>query len=275
VAAQAGIAAPAPRAADEAAPLLAGRRILVTGVLTEQSLAYAAAAMMQRLGAEVVLTGHRRARRLTERAARTLPRPTTVLELDVTEDEDFPALATALGERWDRVDGILHSIAFAPPELWDDPFLEVAPETVDTAMLASVYSLQRLTAALLPLLSASDGGASIAAMTVVSDRIVPYYGWMGVVKGALETLVRHLAVRLGPQGVRVNAIACGPVRTTAARAIPGIEVLQELYETRAPLGWDSRDHAAAAGPACFLMSDLARSITGDVLNVVGGVQVAL
>lgn len=268
----------APTAAPAASPagrLLSGRRIVVTGVLTNRSLAYGAAERMQELGAEIVLTGHGRARRLTERAARALPRPVEVLELDATQPDDYEALAESLAERWEHVDGVFHSIAFAPPDIWERPFFEVAHEGLDTAMRASVYSLQALTGALLPQLRQSPGGGSVVAMTVMWGRMSPHYAWMGVVKTALNGLVKHMAVELGPDGVRTNAVACGPVRTNAATGIPGFGELESLYRDRAPLGWDSRDVSVASGPVCFLLSEESRAVTGEVVHVDGGYHAAL
>lgn len=255
--------------------LLTGRRIVVTGVLTHRSLAYSAALAMQQQGAEIVLTGHGRTKRMTARAASTLPTAPDVIELDALEGDDFPALAAALGERWDGLDGIFHSMAYAPPSVWEHPFHEVEHAGLDVAMRASVYSLQALTGALLPLLRKSPDGASILAMTVMSGRMSPHYSWMGVVKGALDAVVRHLAVDLGPEGIRANAIACGPVRTNAATGIPGFGELEALYEQRSPLGWDSRDPSVIGPPACFLLSKHARATTGEILHVDGGYHVVL
>lgn len=255
--------------------LLAGRRILVTGVLTDRSLAYHAAERMQLMGAEIVLTGFGRARRITERAAKYLPEPPDVLELDVMRDEDFAALRAELTERWGRVDGVLHSIAFAPPEVFDAPFFEVPHASVDVAMRASVYSLRDLVGALLPLLEASPAGASVLGLTVMERALVHSYAWMAVAKAAFNSLVKQLAVQLAERRVRVNLLACGPVKTNAGSVIPGLDQLADDFRARAPLGWDDHDFTVVAGPASFMLSDLSQRITGEMLHVDGGRHVVL
>jgi enoyl-[acyl-carrier protein] reductase I len=266
-----------PRAASAAAgaPLLQGRRIVVTGVLTHRSLAYAAATRMQELGAELVLTSFGRARRLTERAARTLPGPADVLELDVNRPEDLRALAAELEQRWEAVDGLFHSIAYGPPELWEGSFFDAPYESLDVAMRTSVYSLSTLAGALLPQMSLSPGGGSIVALTVMTGRHSVDYAWMGVMKTALDAVVKQVAIEVAPQRVRSNALAMGPLRTNAASGIPGFEQLEAQYQERAPLGWDSRDIDVVAGPASFLLSEHSRGITGEVINVDGGYHVLL
>jgi enoyl-[acyl-carrier protein] reductase I len=263
-----------PEATASGSGLLAGKRILVTGVLTDRSLAYHAAVRMQELGAEVILTGFGRAKRLTERSTNTMPRRAEVLELDVQSDEHFERLASDLDERWGGVDGALHSVAFAPPELFKQEFLEADLESVETAARISAYSLQPMARALLPLMQRNEGGGSIAALTVEQRVRSHPYAWMGVVKNLLNAVARQLAVELAPHGVRVNLMASGPVRTNAGSVIPEFDEMERTYE-RAPLGWDVRNHAAIAGAACFLMSDLSEGMTGDVLHVDGGMHILI
>jgi enoyl-[acyl-carrier protein] reductase I len=262
--------APAPTATG----LLAGKRILVTGLLTDRSLAYHAAATMQEQGADVVLTSFGRAKRITERAAQTLPKAADVLELDVSKDADYDALVEDLGSRWDAVDGVLHSVAFAPPELFKTPFLHADHEQIDSAMRISAYSLQRLAAALLPLMARTGNGASIVGLTVEERVRVHPYAWMSVAKQTLNAVARQLAVHVADHDVRVNMVAAGPVRTNAGSVIPEFSEMEETYQ-RAPLGWDSRDHTAIAGPATFLMSDLSRKMTGTVMYVDGGMHILI
>jgi enoyl-[acyl-carrier protein] reductase I len=264
-----------PREASATGRLLEGRRILVTGVLTNHSLAYYAAERMQQQGAEIVLTGFGRARRLTERAAKGLPEPAEVLELDVGSADDLSAVAGELEQRWEAVDGVLHSIAYGPPDLWDGSFFETGHDSLDTAMRVSVLSLQSLTAALLPQLAHSPGGGSVVTLTVLDGRHSVNYAWMGILKTALNAVVKQIAVEAGPQRVRSNAVALGPMRTNAASGIPGFKHLEQQYTERAPLGWDTRDLSIGAGPACFLLSEQARGITGEVLVVDGGYHALL
>lgn len=254
--------------------MVEGRRIVVTGVLTDRSLAFSAARLLQESGADVVLTGHKRARRLTERVARHLPRPAEVLELDVLDDEDFAALGQELGRRWDRVDGIVHAVAHAPAEVWDAEFFAAPRSGLDVALSASAFSLRSLVGVLLPMLETSDDPA-VVTLTSTPDRFSVDYGWMSVVKAALNALTRQMAVQLGPRGIRVNAIACGPVATVAGKGIPGFANSAAAYSERAPLGWDATNGAAAAGAVWFLVSSLSRGVTGEILNVDGGMHIAL
>ncbi len=247
--------------------MLDGKRILVTGALTRDSIAFHAAEQAQRLGAEVVLTSFGRARRMTERAAKGLPAPVDVLELDVTVPEHFDALADDLSSRWGGVDGVLHAIAFAPGDALGGRFLTAPVESAQTAFHVSAVSLRDLARSVAPLM---EGGGSVVGLDFDASVAWPIYDWMGVAKAALEATSRYLARDLGPQGIRVNLVSAGPLETVAARGIPGFASLAERWSEQAPLGWDTEDPGPVAGAICFLMSDLARGITGQVLKVDGG-----
>lgn len=248
--------------------MLSDKKLLITGVITRDSIAWEAAREAQEAGAEVVLTGFGRARRLTERAANSLPQPADVLELDVNAPDDLEAVAAELGERWGRVDGVLHSIAFSPEDGLGGRFLETPPESAITAFKTSAFSLKALAVALTDLYPPQ--GASIVGMDFDASVAWPVYDWMGVAKAALEATARYLARDLGPRGVRVNLVAAGPLGTLAARGIPGFEELAEMWGRQAPLGWDGDDAIPVAGAILFLLSDLARAVTGEILHVDGG-----
>jgi meromycolic acid enoyl-[acyl-carrier-protein] reductase len=247
--------------------LLAGKRILVTGVVTRSSIAYHVAERAQQLGAEVLLTSFGRARRLTERAAAQLPASVEVLELDVGRSEDFENLREELSERWAAVDGALHAIAFAPPDALGGNFLDTPADSAANAFLTSAYSFKALAATLRPLMT---GGGSLVALDFDATVAWPAYDWMGVAKAALEATGRYLARDLGPQAIRVNLISAGPLATVAASGIPGFDQLAGAWQEQAPLGWDAEDPRPVADAACFLLSDLSRAITGELLHVDGG-----
>ena len=247
--------------------ILAGKRLLITGVITKDSIAFHAAEQAQREGASVVLTSFGRVRRLTERAAQRLPEPADVLELDVNSDSDLAALAESLRGRWDGLDGVLHAIAFAPEDAIGGRFMTAPPESAVEAFKTSAYSLKALAAALAPLM---PSGASIVGMDFDASVAWPIYDWMGVAKAALESVSRYLARDLGPSGVRVNLVSAGPLGTVAARGIPGFERLASLWPEMAPLGWDISDPGPVASAICFLLSDYARGITGEIVHVDGG-----
>ncbi|HLW96020.1 MAG TPA: enoyl-ACP reductase FabI [Solirubrobacteraceae bacterium] len=250
--------------------LLAGKRLLVTGVLTRGSIAFEVARQAQESGAEIVLSGFGRGMRLTERAANHLPQPTEVLELDVNSPEDLARVADDLGARWGgSLDGVLHAIAFAPADALGGGFLDTPAESAVIAFQTSAFSLKALAAALAPLLEASGGG-SVVGLDFDAAVAWPVYDWMGVAKAALESVSRYLARDLGPRGVRVNLVSAGPIETIAAGGIPGFEDLAGLWRSGAPLGWDTRDAGPVAAAVCFLLSDLARGITGEILHVDGG-----
>ena len=247
--------------------MLEGKRLLITGVLTKGSIAYSVAERAQQDGAQVVLTGFGRTRRMTERAAARLPDPPDVLELDVNNPADLEALTGELRSRWGGVDGALHAIAFAPGDALGGNFMTAPPESAELAFRTSAYSFKALAEALLPLM---DDGGSLGGMDFDASVAWPVYDWMGVAKAALESVSRYLARDLGEQKVRVNLVSAGPVETPAAQGIPGFDALAGLWEKQAALGWDTSDPGPVADAVLFLLSDLARAITGEILHVDGG-----
>ncbi len=247
---------------------LSGKKLLITGVVTRDSIAYEVARQAQEAGAEVVLTGFGRARRLTERAAKTLPTPPDILELDVNVPADLDAVRDDLASRWGRVDGVLHAIAFAPGDAIGGIFLDTPAESAATAFQTSAFSFKALAVALADLYPAE--GASVVGLDFDASVAWPVYDWMGVAKAALEATSRYLARDLGPRGVRVNLVSAGPIGTIAARGIPGFSQLADAWVKQAPLGWTTDDAGPVAGAVCFLLSDMARAITAEILHVDGG-----
>jgi meromycolic acid enoyl-[acyl-carrier protein] reductase len=244
--------------------LIDGKRILVTGVLNDSSIAFGVAKLAQEEGAEVVITSFGRAMSLTQRAAKRLPTPPEVVELDVTSPEDLDALAGRVGG---RLDGVLHGIGFAPESCLGGGFLTAPWEDVAVALQISAYSLKALTVAALPLM---DEGASVVGLDFDNTQAWPVYDWMGVAKSAFESTARYLARDLGPRGIRVNLVCAGPIRTIAARSIPGFDRFEEVWAARAPLGWDVRDTEPVARACVALFSDLFPATTGEMLHVDGG-----
>ncbi len=249
--------------------LLADRTVLVTGVLTPASIAFTCARLAQEQGAEVVLTSFGRAHSVTQRAARRLPTPVDVLELDVTDEDHLAALAPALGERWDRLDGLVHAVGFAPEGCLGHPdgLLGAGWDEVATALQVSTYSFAALARAVRPLLGR---GSSVVGLDFDASVAWPAYDWMGVAKAGLESASRYLARDLGPDGIRVNLVAAGPLRTVAARSIPGFDALAEPWPARAPLGWDTGDAEPVARSVVTLLSDWLPATTGEILHVDGG-----
>ena len=254
--------------------LLDGKRLLITGVLTEASLAFAVARRAQEEGAEIVLSGAGRALSLTRRTARKLPVEPDVLEIDVTSSEELAAAGEALQSRWDRLDGLLHAIGFAPRDCLGSGMFAAGWDDVSVAFNVSTYSLKALVDAFLPLLTAAggNGGASVVGLDFDASVAWPVYDWMGVAKAALESLSRYLAKELGPQGIRVNLVAAGPVRTMAAKSIPGFTAFENTWTDRAPLGWDVHDADVVAKACIALFSDLFPMTTGEIVHVDGGVH---
>ncbi|MDP3154910.1 MAG: enoyl-ACP reductase FabI [Archangium sp.] len=251
--------------------LLQGKKLLITGVLTPQSIAFSVAELAQQQGAEVILTSFGRPMSLTQRTARKLNPVPEVLELDVTNPEHFPKLHDAVKAKWGRLDGVLHAIAFAPEDALGGKFLTTPWESVQNAFRVSAFSLKELAACLAPLMD--KGGGIVTLDFDNSTQAWPLYDWMGVCKAGLEAIVRYLARDLGPKKIRVNSLAAGPIATIAAKGIPGFKYLENTWGEQAPLGWDARSDAAVdavARTACVLMSDWMPSTTGELIRVDGG-----
>ena len=248
--------------------VLDGKRILVTGVLTPKSIAFAIAQACQAHGAEVLLTSFGRAMSLTQRSASRLEPSPDVLEMDVTDVAQVRAVAAAVRERWGTVDGVVHAIGFAPEDCLGGHFLDTPWASVATAMQVSSFSLKTLGAEFAPLMP-STGGA-LVALTFDATLAWPLYDWMGPAKAALEAIGRYLARDLGPRHVRVNTVSAGPLETIAAKSIPGFSILKDAWSGQAPLGWDATDAGPVADTTVFLLSDMARGISGEVIHVDGG-----
>ena len=248
---------------------LQGKKLLITGVLTPQSLAYGIAERALEQGAEIILTGFGRAKSLTDRSAKRLKAGTEVLELDVTNPAHFSALTESLRQRWGRVDGALHGVAYAPEDALGGNFLNTPWESVQTAFRVSTFSLRELAVAVMPLMTQ---GGSIVTLDFDNQNVAwPIYDWMGVCKAALEATVRYLARDLGPKGIRVNALAAGPLATIAAKGIPGFKSLEQGWGNQAPLGWSAKDsHDMVSRTACAMLSDWMPSTTGEIVHVDGG-----
>jgi len=252
--------------------MLAGKRILITGVVNRRSIAFAVAERAQELGAEVILTSFGRVRRMTERAAVRLPRPVDVIELDINNDRDLEALPAELSRRWDGIDGALHAIAHAPADALGGNFLGAPRASALQAFETSAFSFKALAEALTPLLGGPkrEGGGSLVGLDFDATVAWPSYDWMGVAKAALESTSRYLARDLGVAGHRVNLVSAGPIGTAAASGVPGFSDLAGQWRDQAPLGWDDRDPYPVADTVCFLFSDMSRAISGEIIHVDGG-----
>ena len=248
--------------------ILDGKRLLVTGVLTDASIAFHVARIAQQEGATVVLTGFGRLS-LVERIAKRLPQPPPVIELDVTDAGQLASLAGRVAEHVPRLDGVLHGIAFAPQSALGGNFLDTEWEDVATAVHVSAYSLKALAIAALPLM---DGGGAVVGLDFDASVAWPAYDWMGVAKAGLESCARYLARDLGPRGIRVNLVAAGPLRTMAAKSIPGFAAFEDVWPARAPLGWAISDPGPAARACVALLSDWFPATTGEIVHADGGVH---
>lgn len=244
--------------------LLEGKRVLVTGVLNTDSIAFSVARVAQEQGAEVILTSFGRIMSLTARSARRLPHEARIVELDVTNPDHLDALA---GEVGGRLDGVVHAIGFAPESCLGGGFLDAPWDDVAVALHVSAYSLKALAVAALPLMGA---GGAIVGLDFDNTKAWPVYDWMGVAKAAFESTARYLARDLGPKGIRVNLVAAGPLRTVAAKSIPGFERFEDAWNARAPLGWDLRNPEPVARACVALLSDFFPATTAEVVHVDGG-----
>src|SRR5215213_2070434 len=247
--------------------LLSGKRLVITGVLTDASLAFGVAKLAQEEGADVVLTGAGRGLSLTERTARKVPAPASGVEFDVSDVTHVARVRDDVAAQWDRLDGVLHAIGYAPPVCLGGTFMEAGWDDVAVALNVSAYSLKTLADAFVPLMT--EGG-SIVGLDFDATVAWPAYDWMGVAKAALESTTRYLARELGPRNIRVNLVAAGPVRTMAAKSIPGFSRFEDVWADRAPLGWDVNDSSAVAKACVALMSDWFPLTTGEMLHVDGG-----
>ncbi|MBA3552923.1 MAG: enoyl-ACP reductase FabI [Actinobacteria bacterium] len=248
--------------------LLEGKRLLITGVLTPQSIAFEVARVAQEQGAEILLTSFGKAMGLTEKSGRRLPATPEVLELDANDPDHIERVAAELTSRWGQLDGFLHAIAFAPADALGGAFLQTPWESARTAFQTSAYSLKALAAGFLGLMR--EAGGSIVSLDFDASVAWPIYDWMGVSKAALESITRYLARDLGAFGIRVNCVSAGPLRTIAAKGIPGFDVLASAWGRRAPLNWDIKDPEPVARTVAFLLSDWSRGITGEIVHVDGG-----
>ena len=247
--------------------LLDGKKIVITGVLTDASLAFGVAQLARAEGADIVLTGAGRALKLTQRTARKLGDDIDVYELDVTVPEHGIAVREALAEKWGRVDGVLHAIGFAPEVCLGDDFLAAQWDDVAIAMHISTYSLKALADAFLPLMGR---GGSFVGLDFDNQQAWPAYNWMGVAKSALQSVSRYLAKEVGPRGIRSNLVAAGPIKTMAAKSIPGFSQFEDVWDDRAPLGWDVTDSEPVARAVVALLSDWFPATTGEIIHVDGG-----
>ena len=249
--------------------LLDGKKLLITGVLTDDSMAFAAAQVAQGAGAEILLTSVGRAMSLTQRVAKKLDPAPDVLDMDVNDSLQINAVRAEVMQRWGKLDGVLHSIGFMPQSGLGGRFLDTPWEDVATGFQTSAYSLKALAEGMLEPMKAA-GTSSLVSLTFDGRYAWPIYDWMGVAKAGLEAITRYLARDLGPHGIRVNTVSAGPIRTMAGKNIPGFDQIAGAWLNRAPLGWSLTDATPVGQMVCFLMSDWAARTTGEMIHVDGG-----
>ncbi len=249
--------------------LLEGKKLLITGVLTDDSIAFAVARVAQEAGAEILLTGVGRGMSLTQRVAKRLPTTPEVLDMDVNDPEAVERVRADVMDRWGRLDGLVHAIAFAPSDALGGNFLNTPWESVATAFQTSAYSLKALSVGMLEPMKAA-GAASVVSLDFDGRYAWPIYDWMGVSKAGLESVTRYLARDLGEFGIRVNTVSAGPIRTMAGKSIPGFDQIADKWLNRAPLGWSFTDATPVGQMVCFLLSDMAPMTSGELIHVDGG-----
>ena len=249
--------------------LLEGKKLLITGVLTDDSIAFAVARVAQEEGAEILLTGVGRGMSLTQRVAKRLPTTPDVLEMDVNDPAAVETVRASVMDRWGRLDGLVHAIAFAPSDALGGNFLNTPWESVATAFQTSAYSLKALSVGMLEAMKAA-GAASVVSLDFDGRYAWPIYDWMGVSKAGLESVTRYLARDLGEFGIRVNTVSAGPIRTMAGKSIPGFDQIADKWLNRAPLGWSFTDATPVGQMVCFLLSDWAPMTSGELIHVDGG-----
>lgn len=249
--------------------LLDGKKLLITGVLTDDSIAFSIARVAQEAGAEILLTGVGRGMSLTQRVAKKLPTTPDVMEMDVNNPEQIQAVAAEVMKRWGRLDGAVHAIGFMPQDGLGGNFLNTPWESVAFGFQTSAYSLKAMSAGLLEPMKAA-GKASVVSLTFDGRYAWPIYDWMGVAKAGLEAVTRYLARDLGAHGIRVNTVSAGPIRTMAGKSIPGFDQIADTWLKRAPLGWDMNDATAVGQMCCFLLSDWSAMTSGELIHVDGG-----
>lgn len=249
--------------------MLEGKKLLITGVLTDDSIAWHVARVAQEQGAQVVLTGFGRSMSLTARSAKRLPNGADVLELDITEPDHMDRVVADIRTEWGSLDGALHAIAYAPSDALGGNFLSTPPESAAITFITSAFSYKTLTAGLRPLYNEAGGGAMVA-LDFDNSTAWPTYDWMGVSKSALQSVNRYLCRYLGPENIRTNLVASGPLATIAAKSIPGFVQFDGLWEIRAPLGWDTSKPEPVANMVCVLLSDFSTAVSGEIVHVDGG-----
>lgn len=249
--------------------LLSGKKLLITGITTDDSIAFHVARVAQQEGAEIVVTNFGRGLRLTERAVQRLDETPPVLEMDITNTDHVASVVADLTSRWGHINGALHAIAYAPGDALGGNFLHTPAESASTAFLTSAFSFKTLAVSMLPLMQKAGGG-SLVALDFDNRLAWPAYDWMGVAKSALQSISRYLARDLGSHHVRVNLVSAGPLMTVAAKSIPGFDILHDMWNERAPLRWDSSNPEPVARMVCVLLSDWAPMTTGEIIHVDGG-----